>query len=638
MTRLRRWAPLVAVAAAVVLLTPFALLAGVDAGLFNRAIEEAASAKTHRAIRFDRLQTHLLSAHPWLMVQGLSVASPPAISREPMLQAPLLTARLQLVPLLLGRFAPREMTLTRPRLHLVRVKPGVNNYEFGGAGSAGLLHSAQHLTVIEAQVVYFDIQRQMSLVGVASQDGRPGEAAPFRLAGAGVIKGGGYTVTGEGAALNGRRAGAPYAFHAQVLDGATQVQIAGTSRGPFDFRGLDVEIRASGPNLAALGYVFGTSTPNSGPFTLTGRVRRSGKRLAVENLVARIGRSDVVGQVFSDHPRDQRRLIRAAFVGGSVYLRDLQALVRPRPSHVVARSAPGDAAVSQGGSKGEISAKPFRTDALGASDSTIDLQAARVPDAPLDTEHLVTRVTWKEGRLAITPLSFDTKPGHGQFAVRMDLARPVPTFDVAGALRGADVRVLHNGFARSVDGPLDVFVNLNGEGRSPRAMAASTAGRLAFRVGRGRLKRVQAAVLGGDLVQAVASAVGDKDATTPLYCAVGEFDAARGRFRASRLDVVTAAGVTTGEGHIDVAPEALALVFRGAPAHASLRVSAVVTVQGPLSHPVVRIGPAPGRQQGGVQGAVSIVTRTLRSIVSPPPAPPTPGCAALLAEAVRYAG
>jgi AsmA family protein len=630
----RRWAIIACAAVAAGLLTPLLLLAAVDAGLLDRAIERIASVKAHRAIRFRRLEAHLLSAHPALTVEELSIGSPPGITREPLLRAPLLTARLRLSALLAGRFAPIEMTLTRPQLHLVRIRPGVNNYDFGGGGASGFLQGTRSLVITDAAVNYEDIQRGMTLTGIASQQGRPGEAYPFQLAGAGIIKGGAYTVVGQGAALNDRPAGAPYPFHARLVDGRAVIELSGTSRKPFDFGGVDLAVRASGPNLVVLGDVLGLSTPNSRPFALSGRARRAGRHLVVSDLVARIGRSDVRGEILADREPGRPTRIDMRLNAQDLYLRDIRALLRARPPHAVARALSGDA---QPTSRGGLSTAPFRARVLATTKATIDLMAARVPDAPVPVRRLVTRVTWEGGGLVIAPLAFDTAPGLAQLAMRLDLARPLPSFAATGALRAARIAVLSHGLGQWVDGDMDVFLDLHGQGRSPRAMADDTAGRLALRVSHGQLQRARAAVLGGDLIKAIETALGDKAERLPLDCAVGEFAAADGRFHVSRLDIVTAAGVTSGGGDFDLRTGALRLVLKGTPSGRPLvRLSPPIVVSGSLARPKVGLAPAQNASRGPLPRALATITHSVAAIVSPPPVPAVPSCATLLPEAGRY--
>jgi uncharacterized protein involved in outer membrane biogenesis len=637
MTSSRRWALAAVALAGLLLLTPPLLLAGVDAGLFDRAIEAAVSVKAQRAVRFTRLTAHLLSSRPWISVEGLWIASPRAITREPMLRAPLVTAKLRFAPLLIGRFDPVEMTLVKPQLHLVRLRPGVTNFTFGQGGTPGFLKSTRRLTIADGVLALDDVQRRTTLLGVFSQQDRPGDPAPFRLAGGGVIQGGAYTVLARGADVNGRPAGASYPFSADIHDGDTAIELSGTSGRPFDFQKLDLAARASGPNLAALGYVFGFGAPNSAPFELTGRVSRDGPRVEVSDIRGRLGRSDLTGEISSQRRSHRPSLTEARLTSGVAYLSDVRALLHARPPHAVARAASGASPPSAGkNAEGGLSNAPFRAPGLPKTDLQIEFSAAQVPDAPLPVRHLTTKVTWSGGRLAIVPVSFDTAPGRADLSARLNFASATPSFALGGSLRGARLAALRRGLGRTVDGDFDAAFNLSGEGRSPRAMAASASGRVAFRLSHGRVQRVKAAVLGGDLVQAVEAAVGAKPRRTPLYCAVGEFAAVDGRLHARRLDILTGAGAISGSGDIDIADGALSLVLTSAPTGKGPHVSTPIALKGSLGHPVVTLAPAPGARRGGVARALAIVKRSVASVISRPHLPVLPSCPTLMAEAAGY--
>ncbi|MBV8682886.1 MAG: hypothetical protein JO111_08440, partial [Caulobacteraceae bacterium] len=261
------------------LLAGILALAGVDAGLFDRPVQAIASAKAHRAVRFSRLRTHLLSRNPAIEVEGLVIASPREITTQPLLRAPLLTAHVRWAGLLLGRFELVDITLTRPQLDLVRLRPGVTNASFPQSGETGFLRSTRRLTIIAGSALVEDLPRRLTLRCVFSQVDRPGEAMSFRLAGSGVIEDGAFTVAVRGADVNGRLPSAPYPFSADIRDGAVAVELDGASGRPFDFKRLDLAARASGPNLTSLGYLFGFHAPNSAPFQLVAKVRREGSRV-----------------------------------------------------------------------------------------------------------------------------------------------------------------------------------------------------------------------------------------------------------------------------------------------------------------------------------------------------------------------
>jgi AsmA family protein len=637
MTRARRWTLVAAALAGLLLLTPCLLLAGIDAGLFDRAIEAVASAKAHRAVRFSRLRTHLLSSRPSISVEGLWIASPPALTREPLLQASRLTAQLRFASLLLGRFEPVEMTLVKPQLHLVRLRPGVTNFTFGRGGPPGFLQSMRHLTITDGVVALNDVQRQTTLRGLFSQQDRPGDPAAFRLAGGGVVKGGVYTVTASGADLNGRRPGAPYPFSADVHDGRMTVELSGTSGRPFDFRILNLAARASGPNLAALGYLFGFHAPNSPPFQLIGHVSRSGPRVEVSGIGGRLGRSDVRGELSSEHRSNRPHLTRVRLASRVAYLGDVRALLRARPPHALARTVSGASAPSEGKrSKGALSSTPFRTGGLSKGDLQIEFTAAQVADAPLPVQSLAARVTLSGGRVAIGPVSFDTRPGHADLWARLDFASATPSFAVRGSLRGARLAALSHGLGRTVDGDFDAAFALRGQGRSPRAMAASASGRAAFRLSHGQVQRAKAAALSSDPVQAVEATLGGKPERTPLYCAVGEFAAVDGRLQVRRLDILTGAGLISGSGDVHIADGTLSLVLTGTPAGKALRVNAPVALKGSLRHPTVTLAAASGAHGRGLGRALAVVRKSVASIISPPVSPVFPNCPMLLAEADRY--
>ena len=297
-----------------------------------------------------------------------------------------------------------------------------------------------------------------------------------------MIRGEPYQVTARGTPLIQRDAKSPYAFQAKLQDGATHAAVSGATQKPFDFRGFDLQVAANGPNLADFGYLFNFDSPNTPPYQLTTRISRKAHAVHLAQIKARVGGSDIQGDLISDHNQPRRRFT-VDFTADTLRAEDLAVLASPRPDHAAARSRPGVAAPSA--DKTLFSDKPFDFDGLRKVDAAVKLRARRVTGYAVPVNDLTLVWSLQNGRLEIAPLSASLAPGAFKAHVILD-ARPAnPDLKISGDLHGARIGALRPSAAATLDGNLDALANLETSGNSAKAMAAHLNGKVAMRVDHG---------------------------------------------------------------------------------------------------------------------------------------------------------
>lgn len=425
----------------------------VQTGLVDGPVQTTLSVKTGRHVAFGHLHASLLSSTPSFVIDDLSIGSPAEISNLAVLTAPLAVLRVHLVAALTGKPGAFDVTLSRPIAHLVRLGPGRNNYGLGlGRASTGWRRLGR-LEITDGAVTFDDPQRHVTLEGRFNHraDGR--DPHPFHLTGGGTINGEPYSVEAKGASLGGRDPSQPYPFDAVLRDGELRATITGSTGKPFDFRQLDVQMDAAGPNLADFTYLFQAPAPNTAPFQLTAHIRRTAPKVWITGVAGKIGDSDVRGSLSSDHPSGGRRMIQASLQSNDLYLRDLRTVLGPLPPHGQTRAKSGAARAATTG--GLFSAKPFKSDLLRRSDLRLQIHAARIPDAPFPVGGLDSLLTLQSGRLLLSPATFQIGPSsagsHGVTGKwRPDRAHPGRRFG-----RGCDQghRPLDRGTGRSSGTP-----------------------------------------------------------------------------------------------------------------------------------------------------------------------------------------
>ena len=606
---------LAAVVAAMVAAGLVALGAGAAGGPVRALLET----KLHRPVHFAHLAVSRTAEGLRLVFTDLHVGQPKDFGPGDLAYAPRVELVVRLPPLLAGRLEAPEVTLTSPELHLRRHGPGDDNWTFGhgGGGASGMLGATRVLRITDGRVTMDDPQRRLTLQGAMSND--PGSAdLPLHLDGGGVLQGAPYRVHALGGPLNGRKPKTPHAVRVEMQDGATRVRLSGTTQAPFDFRGLDMDVDADGPNLADLVYLFHLLAPNSPPFHLRAHMHREGKRFALTRLDAKLGASDVQGQVLSEHL--QRRRIEATLHAHRLTARDLRVLLASPPPHAVTRDRPGVSGKGRTPPGRVFSQTPVSLHRLGGSDAALTLRVDAVEGFGLPVNNLDLRLRAERGRLTVAPLAFSAAGGTVRIDYALDTTAKAPPAQLTARVRG--LQLGRTGRGGAFGGRLDAETQVRGAGLSVAEQAATAGGRATLRLTSASLPRKDAAALSGDLLGLVASLLQPKS-RVPLRCVSADFAVASGVARATRLVVATGEGTATGGGEIDLRDEQVRLRLEASSRGPGplLRLPIPIVVDGPISKP------HPHAQAPRGAGGPSGLLRSLGRLVGPRPSgPPAPTC------------
>ena len=561
------------------------------------------SAKLHRAVSFRRATLRLFSGDPTIVITDLKVPSPPAISRDDLLQAATVVLHLRAAPLLLGRIELRSVSIQGAQLTLVRLGHARNNYTFGGGGSGKLLGGVTNFSVLHSRWSMRDPDRHIVMSGPLEHE--TGSALPLLMQGEGTVSEEPVSVVLRGDALNGRDPKKPWPVAIHVIDGAATMNLEGSVQAPFDFRGFDLKVAASGPNLAALGALLRIAAPNSRQFVLTTRAQRSGHVVRLSALKARLGSSDLAGEITSDHSRPKRKIV-AKLQSETLQATDLAILISPPVPHASSRITPG--AKPHADARG--ARRPLPIDALRKLDAQLNVSAVHVEGYALPLRDVRLQVALAEGKLTADPIHFQLPAGTVDAKVTANAGQPTPSGALRATLRGARIAALRPKLRLVLDGDLDATADLRGVISSLEAILSSASGRVTFRVSHGRMQRAPSAVLSGDPLAAVALAFSGKG-MQPLNCAAGVFVGRDGVFRADQLIVSTSTGTASGGGNVDLGGGQIHLKLQGHPSRRFATAAPPVLIAGPIAHPRVTVDKGAVVASGLTGAVAAIVTAPL---------------------------
>lgn len=403
-------------------------------------------------------------------------------------------------------------------------------------------------------------------------------------------------------ALRSDRAGVgePVPLVADLRIGAARASFDGVVGDPAALDGLDGALRVRGASLGAVGAWVGVLLPATPSFTLDGRLRRHGPRWTVTVEAARIGASDLRGEVAYE----------AAEGGSAPTLRGELASDRMR-------------LVDLGRSVG-FGTGPGRRDRV-LPDVSLDLPslqgmeaAVRLAFARLELPGLApardvaVRLRLAEGVLALGELRAQLADGRLEGDLQLDGRREPGSLKLRLVTRG----VALERWLPELKGSPALAARLNGElviagrGDSVADVLAAADGHLRLAVGPGTASGLLVELAGLDVAESLVALAGPGQRVR-LDCAIANLRIERGVARPDPLVIDTHDSLIAAHGTIDLRTERMDLTLRTSPRDASpVTVRAPIRVQGTFADPAV------GVDRAQVAGTV-VASVLLGALVTP---------------------
>ena len=335
-----RWSGIVVGAFVVVLLITLAVL-DANAAALRGPIARMAAAHLGRAVHIDgRLQLHLLSWTPRVIVNQLRVANPDWVTlkesegklagrarpgaKDPQGNAPdagehmaksageptdmvrigQLQVSLSIPALFKGEILLPYLGIDDTDINLVRDTKGRANWDFTPTSPSKPSTRPTRLPVLGSlhlgggHLVVADEVRKLHFNGtVAADQAANGGAQSLSLKGDGSINEEPFELTATGDPLITAESHKPYTVASDIRAGRTKVKSRITITKPFDLGSVVADLSASGDDLADLYYLSGLALPNTAPYTVSGHLQRRGTLLKLTNFKGTLGNSDIHGTI-----------------------------------------------------------------------------------------------------------------------------------------------------------------------------------------------------------------------------------------------------------------------------------------------------------------------------------------------------
>ena len=540
--------------------------------------------KLHRTVRIEGDASVCLCPRPTLRAASIEIGAPDW-SEQPLF-ARVTDGEISVSPLsmLRGRLRITAVTVGTGEVILERTEDGRASWQFAPPRADASPPEAPAIDRIEAKDVSWkliDPARGAKLHGTLSlQDGTlAGRPAHLELRAQGTLRDLPVQASVEGGSVLAGAASGPQPLKADARVGKGRLEFDGQVDSLSTMSGLDGRYRVSGPALAALGALVGAVLPRTPPFEIEGRLHHGDRRWEVGIAKARVGQSDMQGEV--------------VFAPG----------VDRGPTRLSGRLVSSKMRISDLGRSVGFGEKRGRSDRV-LPDVPLDLPSLRGMEADLDLSigrlelgklapvtDLTVKLALRGGVLALGSMKADVAGGHVTGDVRLDGSTKPGKLDTSLRITGVALQQWLPKLRGEapIAARLNADLTLRGRGDSVADVLGRADGRLRAALGAGEASRLLLEVAGLDIAESLA-VLATKDKSVKLDCGLADIRIRNGIASPDVLVIDTRDTVVTAEGSADLGKERLGLRLRAAPRDFSpLTVRAPVDVGGTFSAPQVSL-------------------------------------------------
>lgn len=416
-----RW---LAIACGILTLALAIFVLSFDLNQYRRPLEAAASKALGRTVTLGGPITLAASLSPTIVAEQIRIANPAWASRPHLAEAAHAEIQIDLLPLLRNQLLVRQIRLDGADILLETTADGANNWTFGDKpGNLPNFPQPPDSLSITARRLTLAYRSPASNVGFAMATVQVimAEDRPLHLSGEGIYRGVPLTLNLEAGTPADFRAPAgrwPITLSLQAPD--TSLTAKGTAALQARTGDIDLQVALRGKRLNALDPLLSWEMPAFGPYELIGRVSNQKDGIALNDLRAKLGDSDVSGDVTLALTGPRMRLAGKLTSQTTQIDQILDAINRPIES---AKSPDISSFVA----------------ALRTLDAALEWQAERLflGSTVLDEVSLAARL--EEGRLEVKPFAANHVGGRIVGTLDIDTQSEEPTVAVEITAHRLDV-------------------------------------------------------------------------------------------------------------------------------------------------------------------------------------------------------
>jgi uncharacterized protein involved in outer membrane biogenesis len=563
-------------------------LALFDWNWLRPSLERHLSEKSRRAVRIGDLAVEVgFSFEPTVRLRGVYIENAPwADTKRPLAVAGEVSFTLALKTLWDERLVVSRIVLKDAEVDLERLADGLRNWrlrepDYRGPGRFKVLAIETHRSRIRFahRGIELDVVGNSTTAESVERGAQPDPTLSTKIDFDGKFRGtafAGAVLTSD--LLTIQETGRTFALRGHASSGNTRIYADGTFADLLKLSTIDAKLRITGASLAKL-QPFVDLDLASRPFQADARLRKNDNHYAVEQLRAKIGATDIAGELTYHGDRDGeehgRPVLRATLRSESADLADFDAV--------------GSPAAEQAGSERLLARSTLGVERLQAIDAHVSIIARRLRSAAVPAlESLKFTADLDDGILNVKPIAFGLAGGHAIGAITLDAKRVPPSSQMALDFRGMQLdQLLPTLASKGVSsGSVKANVQLSGRGNSLSAIAGSATGSMSLQMVEARISNLLDAKLGQDFGKVLRLIISGDHAIV-VHCAAIAFDFENGLGKSRAILFDTEQTRIDGNGTLNLRDETLDLLLdptQKKPGAISLH--SAIRVQGALKHPV----------------------------------------------------
>ena len=372
-----------------------------------------------------------------------------------------------------------------------------------------------------------------------------------------------------------------FPIRGHLTSGKTRIDGDGMAADLLKRSAIDAKLRIAGPSLATLQPLVDLPLP-SRPYRAEGRLRKNDNHYVFEQLQAKIGATDIAGELSYRDDEDAEEIGRPM----------LRATLRSESTDLADLGIGGQPAGKEGGSERMFPRRALGAERIKALDAHVSIVARKFKSAAMPVlESLKFTADLKDGVLNVKPIDLGLAGGHAIGAITLDAKRELPSSHMTVDVRGVRLDQLLPALASTgvSSGSVSANVQLSGRGNSIAAIVGSATGSMSAKMVGARISNLLDAKLGQNFGKILRLTISG-DRAIVVHCAAIAFDFNNGLGQSRAILLDTEQTRFDGNGTINLRDETLEMLLH--PTHKKPGIFSLpssVRVHGALNQPVFAI-------------------------------------------------
>jgi uncharacterized protein involved in outer membrane biogenesis len=509
-----------------------------------------------------------LSWNPSIRVEKVSFANADWGSRPSMADVERFELQVAFMPLLSGDVQVKRVVLVGADVLLEKGADGAVNWSFGdgaadssdssgGSSGSSMTPTIESLVIEASRLTFRDAGTGQDVALAVERAEVASAGANLALDAKGKYQDAPFTIGGEVGGLAAFGSAEPFPVKLTGQVAGAEMSLDGTIADLGGTPAPNLKFHVAGADVAVFAPLTGAALPKMGPYDLAGTLGGGGSTWTVADLAAKMGGSDLAGQVTIALDGARPR-VEAALTSTMLALADFGAGGEAGTTEgATTEAAPAD------DSPYVIPDTPLPLDALGGVDAALTVAVAKlVPAVGVEVTDVALTLALEGGVLALDPFSATYGGGKATGTLSLDGAAATPNLALAATVDDLDFgRLLKDqGVSDEVQGTMDIALDLQGQGGSPRAIASTLNGNTELIAEKGVITNKVLAIVASGLADILGPLFGGQNQIT-LNCMLSRFDIVDGVATSQSLLLDTSTFSLAGSGQVDLRDESLDLHF-----------------------------------------------------------------------------